>query len=101
MLGMSRTVASGRTVAYEFVLLREDANGDLVYEAHPSGQEAATFQLARWSATELVFENPGHDFPQRIIYTLADKDTLNAAVEGLRNGQLRRSEFPYRRVDTH
>jgi hypothetical protein len=98
MLGMSRTVAGGRTVAHEFIVLREEANGDIVYEAHPSGQAAAEFTLVRWSATEAVFENLAHDFPQRIIYTLADAHTLNAAIEGTRNGELRRVEFPYQRV---
>lgn len=98
MLGMSRTVAGGRTVAHEFVVLREDANGDIVYEAHPSGQAAASFKLVRWSTTEAVFENLAHDFPQRVIYALAGEQGLNAAIEGTRNGKIRRVEFPYRRV---
>jgi len=91
-------VAGGRTVEHEFVVLRETTDGGLVYAAHPSGQAGAEFPLVRWSARELVFENTAHDFPQRIIYTLQDDDTLLAAIEGERNGKTRRVEFPYRRV---
>jgi hypothetical protein len=98
MLGVSRTVAGERTVEYEFIVLRETAEGGLVFEAHPSGQAGAEFPLVRWSARELVFENTAHDFPQRIVYTLNDDGSLLAAIEGERNGKLRRVEFPYRRV---
>lgn len=98
MLGMSRTVADGRTVAYEFVILRQEADGTINYIAHPSGQATATFALVRWDGADAVFENTAHDFPQRVIYTRGDADTLHAAIEGISRGKQRRIEFPYRRV---
>lgn len=98
MIGTSHTVANDRTVEYEFIVLRSDAAGDLVYVAKPSGQSEAAFKLVRRGPRELVFENPRHDFPQRILYTLKDDGTLIAAVEGERNGKQRRVEFVYRRV---
>lgn len=97
MLGMSRTVAQGRTVAHEFILLRQDAAGDIFYVAKPSGQPEASFKLIRASATEAVFENPQHDFPQQISYTLKPDGSLLAAIEGQKNGKARRVEFPYQR----
>jgi hypothetical protein len=98
MLGKSRTVANGRTVEHEFILLREEANGDVFYVAKPSGQAEAAFKLVRVRAGRAEFENPAHDFPQRITYTLTGEGNLLAAIEGTRNGQARRVEFPYRRV---
>ncbi len=98
MLGMSRTVAGARTVEYEFLILREDAAGDILYVAKPSRQPEASFKLVKAGEREVVFENPAHDFPQRISYTLKPDGTLLAAIEGTRNGQARRVEFPYRRV---
>ena len=98
MLGTSHTVAKEKTVEYEFVLIRAEANGDIVYVAKPSGQREASFKLVRASERELVFENPEHDFPQRISYTLKDDQTLVAAIEGAKNGKPRRVEFPYRRA---
>ena len=98
MLGMSRTVARGRTVEYEFLLLREEAGGEINYVAKPSGQAEVAFKLIRATATEVVFENPQHDFPQRISYTLKDGGKLTAAIEGTKNGKTRRVEFNYQRV---
>jgi hypothetical protein len=79
MLGMSRTVRNGVTVAYEFLSI-EVQNGKLAYLARPSGQAPASFELVRHSPTEAVFENLAHDFPQRIIYRLSG-DRLDARVE--------------------
>lgn len=98
MIGTSQTVANGRTVAYEFVVIRADAAGDLLYVAKPSGQAEATFKLVRRTEREVVFENPAHDYPQQISYTLKDDGTLLAAIDGTKNGKARRVEFPYRRV---
>lgn len=99
MMGTSQTVANGKTTEYEFIALRADANGDLVYVAKPSRQPEAAFKLVRVTEREVVFENPQHDFPQRISYTLKPDGTLLAAIEGTRNGKSRRVEFPYRRVN--
>lgn len=98
MLGVSRTTVGERTIEYEFIVLRADETGQISYVAKPSGQPEAAFKLVRVSATEVVFENLAHDFPQRIIYTLKPDGSLLAAIEGTRNGQTRRLEYPYRRL---
>lgn len=98
MLGVSRTTAGERTIEYEFIVLRADETGQISYVAKPSGQVEAVFKLVRVSATEVVFENLEHDFPQRISYRLQPDGSLLAAIEGTRNGQTRRVEFPYRRL---
>ena len=82
MLGMSRTVAKGKTVEYEFLRLHEELNGEIFYTALPSGQQEASFKLIRLEKHMAVFENPEHDFPQRIIYKLEDDGTLKARIEG-------------------
>jgi hypothetical protein len=93
LVGMSRTVANGKTTEYEFLLIRSGPAG-LEYVAKPSGQAEAIFTSTRVTATEAVFENPAHDFPKKILYTRSG-DTLTAAIEGPTNGQTRRIEFPY------
>lgn len=42
--------------------------------------------------------NPAHDCPRRVIYESPDDATLDARIEGLRNGQLRTIRFPMKRV---
>jgi hypothetical protein len=96
MLGTSQTVAKEKTVEYEFLLLREDPNGDIFYVAKPARQKEAAFKLVRATARQLVFENPEHDFPQRISYTLQPDGTLLAAIEGTKDGKTRRVEYAYR-----
>jgi hypothetical protein len=98
LLGMSRTVKGGRTVAHEFIQIREE-NGDVFYVAKPSGQEGASFKLVSDDPNALVFENPSHDFPQRIIYRLEADGSLMAMVEGMVDGKLRQEKFPMQRVE--
>lgn len=96
MFGMSRTVREGKTTEFEFLQIREDA-GRLVYDARPSGQAAASFPLLKVSGNEIVFEDPAHDFPQRIIYRRNGDGSVTARIEGTRNGQVRGIDFPYQR----
>ena len=98
MIGTSQTVANGRTVGYEFIVIRADAAGNLLYIAKPSGQAETTFKLVRCSEGEVMFENPTHDYPQQVSYALKDDGTLLAAIDGTKSGKARRVEFPYRRV---
>jgi hypothetical protein len=47
-----------------------------------------------------VFENPAHDFPQRIIYRRLSPDSLVARIEGPGpNNTTRGIDFPMRRVN--
>lgn len=98
MLGVSRTVKKGVTVAFEFMELRTLADGTLAFIAHPSAQRSATFSVLRISETEAVFENMQHDFPQRVIYARGGEFQLSARIEGMRNGRLKVIDFPMRRV---
>jgi hypothetical protein len=96
MLSMGRTVRDGKLVEYESVVLRAQAGG-LAYEAHPSGQAPAVFMSTTVTESTVVFENPTHDFPQRVGYQ-RHADKLLAWIEGMANGKQRRVEFPYSRV---
>jgi hypothetical protein len=96
MLSMGRTVREGKLVEYESVVLREQ-DGRLAYEAHPSGQPSAVFTSTTIDASTMIFENPAHDYPQRVGYK-RDGDSLLAWIDGTANGKSRRVEFPYRRV---
>ena len=75
MLAMGRTVRGGKTTEYELVLIKEQS-GRLAYEAHPSGQPSATFLSTTASESSVVFENPEHDFPQRVGYRRDGSDSL-------------------------
>lgn len=81
MLGMSRTVAGGKTVEFEYLRL-EQRGADIYYVAHPKARCPGTdFKLTRLSTNEAVFENPKHDFPKRIIYRKTAEGSLVASID--------------------
>lgn len=97
MLGMSRTVRGDSLIEYEQLRIFE-RGGKAVYHAAPSGQPEAEFTAAAVGDTIVVFENPQHDFPQRIIYRKRGPDSVIARIEGTMNGRSRGVDFPYSKV---
>ena len=86
MIGIHRDVAKGRTISFEFLRI-EQQKDQIVYLSMPNGRSPATpFPLKEVSGTRVVFENPTHDFPQRIIYW-KDGNDLRARIEGTMNGK--------------
>lgn len=82
MLGLSRTVAGGRTYEFEYLRIEQRADG-IYYVAHPKARCPGTdFKLTRLTSTEVVFENPAHDFPKRITYRKTAEGSLVATVDG-------------------
>ncbi len=98
MFGVGRTVKRGATVDHEFLQIRSSPEGRLVYIASPSGQRPTTFTATSVSETSVTFENPQHDFPQRVIYRLIEVDRLAARIEGRQQGALRGVDFPMQRT---
>jgi hypothetical protein len=97
MLGVGRTLKAGKLIDFEFLRIVEDANG-LSYISRPSSnKEDTAFKMIRSAASEIAFENPTHDFPQRILYK-REGDRMKARIEGSTNGKLRGVDFLYTRV---
>jgi hypothetical protein len=97
MLGMSRTVRGDSVIEYEHLRILE-RGGRAVFHAEPSGQAPADFEARTVSDSVVTFENPAHDFPQRVIYRRRGRDSLIARIEGTRNGRVRGVDFPYSRA---
>jgi hypothetical protein len=96
LLGMSRTVRGGKTTEWEFLRIA-DAGGRLAYVANPSGQAENAFPLKSLAPGEVVFEDPKHDFPQRIIYRRNADGSVTARIEGEIGGKVKAVDFPYQR----
>jgi hypothetical protein len=92
MIGIHRDVAKGRTVSFEFLRI-EMVKDQITYLSMPGGRSPATpFPLKELSGSRVVFENPAHDFPQRIIYW-KDGNDLRARIEGTMNGKAGSEEW--------
>jgi len=97
VLGTSRTVRGGRTVAHEFMLIVDGPHG-LMFIAAPSAYPAASFRAVRVEPRSVTFENPDKDFPQRVIYESPDDATLVGRIEGQHDGRERRVDYPMKRI---
>ncbi|WP_429912644.1 DUF6265 family protein [Glycocaulis sp.] len=80
MTGMGRTIRDGRAVSFEF--LHITTGEETVYVAQPGGRPPVRFDLVSQDGDSAVFENPDHDFPQRIEYT-REGDRLSATISTL------------------
>lgn len=81
LLGLSHTVKAGTLTAFEFlrVVVRD---GKAVYVAQPGGVPPTEFTATEQTADRVVFENPSHDFPKRVIYERPATGRLTASIDG-------------------
>jgi hypothetical protein len=97
IMGMGRTVKNGKTVDYEMMRIELRADG-IYFVAKPKANAAETsFKLKSSSGGEFAFENPEHDFPQRVIYKVKG-NSLTGRIEGTQNGRSMGFDFPMTRV---
>lgn len=80
MLGTTRYLSRGRTISFELTTIRRDSTG-VSLTPYPNGTASDAFRLTSLEDRTAVFENPEHDFPQRITYRQAAEDSLAARVE--------------------
>jgi hypothetical protein len=79
-LGLGRTRTDDRTTAFEYLRIA-DHDGTLSYIAQPGGRPSTVFKRTAGGERWIRFENPDHDFPQRIEYR-RDGDGLHAEIAG-------------------
>ena len=66
LLGLSRTVKGGRTKSFEF--MRIETREGIRFIAQPQGRPPTEFRLTASGDGWARFENPAHDFPNRVEY---------------------------------
>jgi hypothetical protein len=83
------------TVFFETIELETNDSATLykVSVMNQNGAEAVSFKLVSNENDAYIFENKQHDFPQRIIYQYKAPDTLNAWIEGIVKGEIRKETF--------
>lgn len=98
MIGMARTIAGEKTVFFEYLRIETRPDG-IFYVAHPKARHPGTdFKLVRMNESEVVFENPQHDFPKRVIYRKNADGSVTARIEGDPGDKGKPQEFPYKRM---
>jgi hypothetical protein len=99
LAGQSYRLRAGDTVFLESIRLVQEGDR-LLYIPTVSDQNDSRpirFTSKKITGTELVFENPAHDFPQEITYRRVHSDSLVAEIAGVQNGKARREVFAMKR----
>jgi hypothetical protein len=95
MLAVARALRAGTMSSFEFLCIVQ-RRGGLVYSAMPNGRSPATdFALTSIDDSSATFENPAHDFPKKIRYSLRPDGSLEATISG--DGGLRPQTFVFKR----
>ena len=85
-------------VSFEFLRIAE-IDGVPTYHAQPGGRAPTAFKRSDGGAQWVRFENPAHDFPQRIEYR-RDGDLLNAVISGPgKDGKTQQVPYALKRCD--
>lgn len=95
LIGSSKATNDGRVTETEAVRL-EFRDKLVVYHVSMNGRPEVEFTAAPPASQAVIFENPQHDFPKRIGYQLATKDSLTAWIDGGEGS--RRITYPYHRT---
>lgn len=86
MLGVARTIKGERAVSFEFLRIEFRADG-IFYVAQPGGRPKTEFKLTASDGRSATFENPAHDHPKLIRYSLSPDGSLKAELEGAEGKQ--------------
>lgn len=87
--GQSYFIKGKDTIHFEKIQLQQKGE-ELTYSPTVRGQnddQPVTFPLTNASDKELIFENPKHDYPQKISYKNISKDSLIAEISGIQSGK--------------
>ncbi len=95
----SWTMYGGKQVYEENIELRAE-NGEIFYIPHVvENQGPVRFKMTSLEGNLATFENPEHDFPQKITYEMRGDTMLFARISGAKNGKEGSKEFPLRRAN--
>jgi hypothetical protein len=73
MIGSARSWADAAVDQWEWMRIERSADGRLSFAASPKGAPQSAFPAISATASEVVFENRAHDYPQRIRYWKTDR----------------------------
>ena len=87
------------TVHSETIILKQQ-NDELIYRPTVKGQnndEPLDFKLSSESENSFSFENPKHDYPQKIVYKKVNETNLVATISGIQQGKQSSESYPMKK----
>lgn len=102
-IGTGKAQKNNKIVSQEEMRI-EQVDGDLYYIVtvkNHNENKAIPFRLTSLTNNSVTFENPEHDFPQKIEYTFINKDSITAVVSATSNEKIRKLVFNFSRKTTN
>lgn len=106
-------IANDNSLSGKSTLLRSDGteiqlekielvsrNGNYYYiptVKNQNGEQPVEFKITSHTDAGFIAENPQHDFPKRISYTLVNKDSIHAIIDDGAATAEKKSDFYYSR----
>lgn len=87
------------TVHSETIILKQ-IKDELIYSPTVKGQnndEPVDFKLSSENENTFAFENPKHDYPQKIVYKKVNENSLVATISGIQQGKQSTESYPMKK----
>lgn len=100
LIGQSFFVNSKDTVHFENIILTQKAN-QLIYIATVEGQnndEPVNFKQTADTNNIFIFENPKHDYPQKIIYKKVNESNLITIISGKQDNKKCQESYSMKKI---
>ena len=98
--GVSMIVKDSDTLHFETISLVKK-NGIVVYSPTVQGQNSnkpTDLKMTSQTEKQIVFENPSHDYPQKISYTFLTNDSIVAEISGKQQGKPSAEKYPLKKI---
>jgi hypothetical protein len=93
-------IKSKDTLHFETITLQQTGE-ELTYSATVKGQnndKPVAFKLTNATEKQLIFENPKHDYPQKISYTQITADSLVSKISGIQQGKPSSENYSMKKI---
>ncbi len=79
------------------LLERNDSLFYIVSVKNQNNEKPVSFYMSSFKNDEITFENPTHDFPNKIIYKKINPDSIVATIVGVQKGNPVSEDFPMKK----
>ena len=96
LVGESYFIRENDTLHSERIEVKQKGE-DLLYIPTVKGQnndKPITFKLTLATENEYTFENPAHDYPQKIVYKMVNANSLVTTISGIQQGKNSVESYP-------
>ncbi|KOS05901.1 hypothetical protein AM493_07530 [Flavobacterium akiainvivens] len=93
--------AVGKDTVFAESMVLDEIDGKMactVTVPNQNDEKPVRFDLTSITDKEMIFENPKHDFPNKIVYTQVRPDSLVAVIYGVKKGKEASETFAMKKI---